>query len=111
MARGTNLPRLCPVYGESKIESGAFADLALGPDATAMALDDALDNGQTHAGAFVALAAVQALKRAEQIAAITLVKPNPVVFDIVEVLFAFGPPTYFNGSMLFGFSELNGIAQ
>ena len=44
-----------------------------------MALNDALDIGQPDARALELLLAVQALKHAEQLAGIPLIKPRPVV--------------------------------
>lgn len=47
-------------------EGGPFAGAAIGPDAPAVALDDAPAQGQANARALEVLRAVQALKDAEQ---------------------------------------------
>ena len=52
--------------GEREEEGSAPVGLSLGPDATAVALDDSLDDRQPDACALVIFGAVEALKEAEQ---------------------------------------------
>jgi len=52
--------RICSIR-EAEVNGRAFADLRLGPDAPAVALDDALRDRQTDPGAFELLCAVEAL--------------------------------------------------
>ena len=51
--------------GQGEIKTGPAVDLAFGPDAAAVTLDDALHQGQPHPGAFKFLIAVQPLKHPE----------------------------------------------
>jgi hypothetical protein len=51
--------------GQGERETGPAVDLAFGPDAAAVALDNALHQGQPHPGAFKFLVAVQPLKHPE----------------------------------------------
>jgi hypothetical protein len=62
-----------PIFRQSEIKGGALVELRLSPNAAAMALDDALDNGKADAGAFVFLPTVQTLEGAEQIADIAVI--------------------------------------
>ncbi len=47
---------------QGEIEGRTFAQLSLGPDPAAVALDDALNNGKAYAGAFKFLAADEVFK-------------------------------------------------
>ena len=53
--------------GKRKIESGAAADLAFGPGAATMPVNDAPDIGQADPGAFEFSRAVQALENAKEL--------------------------------------------
>jgi hypothetical protein len=50
---------------QGEIKTGPAVDLAFGPDAAAVTLDNALHQGQPYAGAFKFLIAVQPLKHPE----------------------------------------------
>ena len=68
--------------GREKIKRGAFVDLALGPGAPAVTVNDAADVGQADAGAFkIFLVAVQALEDAEQLVDVLHVKAHAIVPD------------------------------
>ena len=49
-----------------------------------MPMDDALDDGQPHAGAFVLLGAVQALKDAKEFIGVSHVESDAVVTDKID---------------------------
>ena len=55
-----------------------------------------LDNGQSDPGAFVFRAKVPALEGAEQLADVTLIKPNAIVLDVVNFLITLDPPAHFD---------------
>src|SRR5581483_8104644 len=64
--------------GHGEIEDRALIDLRLGPDAPAVTRDDALDDGQAHAGAFELLIAVEPLKDPEQFVRVLHVEAGAV---------------------------------
>src|SRR5262249_58856693 len=57
---------------------------ALGPDAPAVALHDARDDGEADARPLELVGRVQALERAEQLARVAAVEADPVVRDGVD---------------------------
>src|SRR5438445_13742994 len=66
---------------KDEVEGGSLADRALGPDAPAVAVDDAAGRGQADAGAWELVPAVQALEGAEEPVGIDHVETDPVVLD------------------------------
>lgn len=64
-----------------KVKRGPPSRLALGPDAAAVAVDDALDDGQANAMAFELLLGVQALEGAEELAGSFPGEADPIVPD------------------------------
>src|ERR1700733_2239787 len=63
------------------MNSGAAADLALGPDPAAMLGDDTLDDRQTDPGSGKLLRSVQPLEGAEKLADILHIESGAVVLD------------------------------
>src|SRR6266403_4010087 len=70
--------------GQGEIKRGSFVHLSLRPDATAVTLNDALNDGQADAGAFEVLHSMQPLKDAEQLRRITHIEPGPVVANKIN---------------------------
>src|SRR5438477_565822 len=70
---------------KSKVKCRAFVYFSLGPDAPAVAVDDALHDGQADARAFVILGAVQPLEDAEEFVGILHIETHAVVFDKVDL--------------------------
>src|SRR3990172_2250701 len=64
-----------------EIERRAFVHFCLGPGTPAVALDDALDNGEADARAFVFLGAMQALEDPEEFVGVAHVEAHAVVAD------------------------------
>ena len=62
--------------GKRKVEGRAFTHLAFSPNPAAMAVDDALDNGQAQAGANEFPAKMQALEYLKQSVGIIFVKAD-----------------------------------
>jgi hypothetical protein len=56
--------------GQRKIEGGPFVRSALRPHAAAVAVDDALDQGQADPRPFILFGAVEALKHVEELVVI-----------------------------------------
>src|ERR1039458_6296059 len=69
---------------EGEIEGGAFFRLGFRPDAAAVTLDDALDDGQAHAAAFKLIGRMQALKDAEEFVGVRHLKTGTVVPDEIN---------------------------
>src|SRR5712672_3333515 len=67
-------------------ERRALARFRLGPDAAAMALDDAVDDREADAGALELLGAVQPLKGAEELGGVAHVEPRAVVAHGIDPL-------------------------
>ena len=109
--RSTILPTSPPVVRQSKVKGRSLIHFSLSPDPAAVTLDDALDDGQADAGAFVFFPRVQALEGAEEVAEIALIKPNPIVLDVVNIFFARGAPTHLDDCGLPGFGEFDGVGQ
>ena len=72
--------------GQREVKRRAFVRLAFGPDAPAMAGDDAVDDRQADAGAFEIVGAMQALEHAEEFLRVALVEADAVVADEVHRL-------------------------
>src|SRR5579862_5648115 len=96
---------------QSEVEAGAALDLALTPDASSVAGDDALHRGQANARAFKLRGAVQPLEWLEELVRIGHVEPGAVVAHEEA-----GLPAHLRaakldvaGGMLGG--ELPGVAQ
>src|SRR5690242_17164273 len=73
---------------DREVERGTFAGRAFRPDASALAGDDALDDGEADAGALEVAWRVQALKNAEQLGDVFFVEAHAVVLDAVDHLVA-----------------------
>src|SRR3972149_7393295 len=76
-----------------------------------MALNPPLDNGKPNACPFKFLFAVQSLKSSKQFICISNVKPDPVVFDIIDILFLVFTATNFNNRLISGPHELDCIGN
>src|ERR1700674_866074 len=75
-----------PLHGE--VERCPSIDRRLGPNAPAVALDDALHDRQADAGAFEILRAMQPLKHAEKLVGILHVEADAVVANEEHLLLA-----------------------
>src|SRR4030067_3062358 len=64
---------------QGEVEGGSPVDLAFHPDASTVAMDDALNDGQPDAGAFVLIRAVQPLEDSEEFVDIGHVETYAVV--------------------------------
>src|ERR1700734_641252 len=74
------LPCLCMLhFGKREVERRTFIRCPFAPDLPAMAVDDALNGGQSNPGAFKLFRQMQALKNAEQLVHISHVKACAVV--------------------------------
>src|SRR5690606_525351 len=62
-------------------DTGALTRPSLGPDAAAVPLDDAADDGQADTGALVAVPAVQALEGGEYLLGMARVEADAIVLD------------------------------
>ena len=71
-----------PFQGE--IEGGALIDLGFGPDAAAVAVQDALHQGQADAGALVIFHRMQALEDAKQLVGVLHVEADAVIADEID---------------------------
>src|SRR5215471_12251517 len=82
-ARNSGAPIMSPrlrLGGWQREEKGrAFTNLSAGPNAAAMTLDNATDDGQSDTGAFEFLLAMHALKHAKQILRVAHVETGAVV--------------------------------
>lgn len=67
---------------QREVERGAGVDRALRPDLSAVALDDSLDDGQTHTGAFELVVVVQPLERIEEFGRVLRIESGAVVADV-----------------------------
>jgi hypothetical protein len=79
-----------PISGllQRKVKRGAFALPGLGPDAAAVAGNDAVTDGQTNARAGDALRRMQAFEHPEQLAGVGGVEPDPVVAYVIYLFVA-----------------------
>src|SRR4051812_24211809 len=68
-------------FGQGKVKGGAAIDPAVGPNASTMTVNDALDVGQTNAGAGKFRRGVEALESPEELACGGGVEPGAVVAD------------------------------
>ena len=78
------------VDGQTNDEGGALAELAGGGDGAAVAVGDAAADGQADPGAFIFVAAVQALEDGKDFFQIFLLEPDAVVLDGDLALFGAG---------------------
>src|SRR5215510_2923652 len=99
------------VASQSKVKRRALVHDSLGPDASAMTVDDALHNSEAHACALILLGAVQSLKDAEELMSIAHVETYAIVFDEVDVLVAGVLTTHFNAGALTFTGELDSIRE
>src|SRR5206468_5282180 len=65
--------------GEGEIKSRTLIFRALGPNGATVPADDAMHGGQTNAGAFKFLGAVETLEDTEELIGVFHVEANPVV--------------------------------
>src|SRR5690606_14198874 len=72
--------------GQREIERRSASGLGLRPDASAVPLDDLLDDGETHAHAFELARLVQSLEYTEELAGVTHVEAHAVVAHEVDAL-------------------------
>src|SRR6185503_7192538 len=89
----------------------AFTELAVRPDASAVPAHDSMHQREPDARARELIVAMQKLKHAEKILAVTRIESGAVVAHEVDVLafFADGADLYGGGFLLRG--EFNGIRQ
>ena len=76
-----------------------------------MPLDDALDQGQAHAGPFEFILAVQPLKDAKELVGVPGIEPGTVVLDIINVLFGLGLTADFHQGVFPMSGEFDGVGQ
>lgn len=75
---------MAPIVGKSEKESRTLIGLGLGPDATAVAMDDPLHDGQADAGSLILVGEMESLKHAEQLVGIAHIKAHAIVFDEIQ---------------------------
>src|SRR5260221_8372738 len=75
---------LAPIIGESEKERRPLIGLGLGPDTTAVALDNPLHNREADPGSLIFFGKMESLKHAEQLVGIAHVKANAIVFDEIQ---------------------------
>src|SRR4026208_963677 len=88
-----------------------MVDFGFRPNPTAMAPDDLLNNGQTHAVAFVFVAAVKAFEWHEQSIDALHVKADAIVGDTVDSAMLRSDGVDGDHRPLTGAAELDGVAQ
>src|SRR6202022_1785057 len=66
-------------FSQREIKGGAALQRSLRPDAAAMAMDDPLHNGQSNAGSFEFIGAMQPLEHAKEFVCVLHVKSGSVV--------------------------------
>src|SRR6185437_9178282 len=69
---------------QKKIKSGAFARLRIGPDPSAVAIDDPLHDCEADTGPRKLYGTVQPLKHAEQLFVVLHVEPRAVVLHVIH---------------------------
>src|SRR5205823_8618581 len=72
---------------QRKEKRGAAVGLGLGPDAPAVAVDDALHSRQAHSGAVIVLGPVQSLEHPKELVGVAHIEADAVVAHKVD-----GPP-------------------
>src|SRR5258708_27208612 len=72
--------------GNCEEKSGALVEFRLGPDAAAVLVNNALADGQPHAGAFKVLRPVHALENAEELAGVFHIEAGAIVANKYHVL-------------------------
>ena len=68
-------------FWDGEIKRRPFIEFGLRPDPSAVPLDDALDQGQAHAGSFKLIIAVQPLEDAEEFVGVFRVEADAIVLD------------------------------
>src|SRR6185369_12573867 len=76
-------PPLCRLR-KREVKGRAFVDFAFRPNSTAVTTDNALDRGESDAGAFELGHVMQALKHAEQFARVGHIEAGAVVTDEIH---------------------------
>src|SRR2546427_1789924 len=99
------------VASQCKVKRRALVHCGLGPDASTVAVDDALHNSEAHACALVFLGAVQPLKDAKERMSIAHVEAYTVIFDEVDVLVVSALATHLNAGDLTLIGELDSIRE
>src|SRR5881394_4631177 len=97
--------------GESEEERGAAVHFAVRPDAAAVPLDDALRQGQPHAGALEFVRPMEPLKHAEQLVGIAHVEPDAVIAHEVDDRLSLASRSDLDLRMGPAATELEGIAD
>src|SRR5574341_160874 len=72
---------------EGKVKRRTVVDRSLGPDAPAMAMNNALHNRQAYTGPFILFGPVQALEHPEQFVHVGHIETGAVVLDKIDVFF------------------------
>src|SRR5688500_9566739 len=78
--------------GEGEVERRPLAHGAFGPDAAAVAAQDALNRGEPHAGALELLLGVETLESVEELIGVGGVEAGAVVAHMVDAIVAFALP-------------------
>jgi len=94
-----------------EIEGRSLVNLAFGPDPAAVAVDDALDNGESHPGSLEVLMAVEALEDAEHLVVVLHVEPGAVVPHRIDALRILQMAFHFDQRLRALSGELDGIGK
>src|SRR5256714_1303660 len=97
--------------GEGEVEGRPLVHGPLGPGATPVTIDDALDGGEAYPSALELVAAVETLERAEQLAGVRHVEARAVVADEVDCLATLLLPPESDLRRVALRGELPGVAQ
>src|SRR5580658_7783630 len=89
-----------PSSGQSEVEGGALVDGGFGPDAAAVAEDDALDDGEADAGAFVLFGSVHPLEDAEEASGVLHLEASAVVAHKINKLLVLEPANNLHDGVL-----------
>src|SRR5579862_315433 len=89
---------LLVMVSQGKIESRAVVHSGLGPNATAVSLDNPVNNRQSHARAIKLIGAMKPLENMKQFVGISHLKPGPVVLHEINRLVLNLEPTDFDHS-------------
>jgi hypothetical protein len=81
------------------------------PDPVAVPVDEALDDGQADAGAFIFLAAMQPFKDSEPRLGLGLINPDAIILDVIYGFLPLDVRLHFDADGLFGLGVFDGIAQ
>ncbi len=105
----SNLMISFPRQGEVKDCSLIF--FPFGPDPAAVAVDDALDDGKTHARALIFGRAVEPLEYAEELVIVTHVEADTVIFYIINIFTPVTPAADLDDGIFSRRCELDGVRQ